>query len=153
MKSFSKSLCALLVPVLMFVLVCTAQASTESINVQAGADVVRTIDLGSEDKVTLKFSAVGDYPSTLHFWVKFSNGTTADYGEITGYEMSFTSGVSGKFTMHFDNFDSSSSRLVTLNYVVERYYFGVPGMLFILLAIAVFLVGIVAGYIVMGKYA
>jgi hypothetical protein len=153
MKSLGKSLCALLVPVLMIVLVCTVQATTESINVQAGADVVRTIDLASEDRVILKFSAVGDAPSTLHFWVKFANGTKVDYGEISGREMSFASGGSGQFTMHFDNLDSSSSKLVTLNYEVERYYFGIPGMLFILIAIAVFLVGIVAGYIVMGKYA
>ena len=153
MRFLGKSLCALIVSVLLIVLVCTVQAATESITLQAGAEVVRTIDLASEDRVTLKFSAVGDDPSTLRFWVKFADGTTADYGEISGREMQFVSGASGQFAMHFDNFESSSSKLVTLNYEVEHYYFGIPSMLFLLISIAVLLVGIAAGYIVMGKYA
>ncbi len=155
MKSPHRSLCALIVLALLICLAGTVQARTESFIVQAGAEEVQTTDLASEDRVTLKFSAVGDNPSTIHFWVTFADGTTTDYGEVPGREMSFTSEVSGQFTMHFDNSNSPTptSRLVTLNYDVEHYYFGIPGVLFILMAIAVLLVGIVAGYVVMGKYS
>jgi hypothetical protein len=55
--------------------------------------------------------------------------------------------------MHFDNRNSSSSKLVTLNYEVEHYYFGIPSVLFIVVAITVLLVCVVAGYIIMGKYS
>ena len=153
MKSPSGSLCALIVLALLIVLAGTVQAKTESINVQAGADVVRTVNLASEDRVSLKFSALGASSNALHFWVTFANGTTTDYGEIGEREMFFTSEVSGQFTMHFDNSNSSSSRLVTLNYEVEHYYFGMPNVLFIVVAITVLLVGVLAGYIIMGKYS
>jgi len=153
MKSPRRLLCVLIVLASLIVPAGTAQASTESLKVQAGTDVVRTIDLASEDRVTLKFSAIGDVSSELRFWVAFANGTTIDYGETSEREMFFVSEVSGQFILHFDNSNSSSSKLVTLNYEVEHYYFGIPSVLLLIVAITVLLAGVAAGYIIMGKYS
>ena len=131
----------------------TAQATTLSLNVQAGTEVVRTIDLVAGDHVLVKFSTVGDDPATTNFYVAFPNGTTTDYGEVGQREMYFVSETSGSFIMHFDNSDSPSSKLLTLNYEVEHYYFGMSSVLFIIVAIAVLLVCVVAGYLMMGKYS
>ena len=138
---------------LMLALAGTAQAKTESLNIQAGMEIAVPIDLRVEDHVMIEFSAVGEAPTTMHFWVTFADGKVADYGEVSQKELSFVSESSGQFVMHFDNSAYSSSKLVTLNYEVEHYFFGMPGLLFILVAIAVLLVGIVAGYIIMGKYS
>jgi len=149
----NRSSIALAVLTLMLALTGTAQATTLSLNVQAGTEVIRTIDLAAGDHILLKFSAVGDDPTALNFWGAFPNGTTIDYGEVSQREMSFVSEGSGQFVMHFDNRNSSSSKLVTLNYEVEHYYFGIPSVLFIVVAITVLLVCVVAGYIIMGKYS
>jgi hypothetical protein len=138
---------------LMLALAGTVQAATLSLNLQAGTEVVRAIDLAAGDHVLLKFSTVGDDPTAMHFWVAFPNGTTTDYGEVGQREMYFVSETSGSFIMHFDNSDSPSSKLLTLNYEVEHYYFGMSSVLFIIVAIAVLLVCVVAGYLMMGKYS
>ncbi len=149
----NKLLVALAVFILMLALAGTARATTLSINVQSGTDVVRTIDLATEDHVLLKCSALGDESDKMTFWATFPNGTTIDYGELGQIELAFVSGTSGPFEMHFDNSNSSSSKLVTLNYEVQHYYFGMSSVLFIIVAITVLLVCIVAGYLIMGKYS
>lgn len=153
MKSLTRPLLVLFVLSSLIALTAIAAATTESLNVQAGADVIRTIDVVTDDRVTVKFSAVGESPNTLHFWVQFANGTSVDFGEVGGRMLSFATDTSGQFIMHFDNSNSPSSKLVTLNYEVEHYYFGIPSVLFIIVAITVLLVGVVAGYIIMGKYS
>ena len=149
----NRLLVALAVLTLMLALAGTVQAATLSLNVQAGSEVVRAIDLANGDHVLLRFSTVGDDPTALNFWVAFPNGTTTDYGEVGQRELSFVSETSGPFMMHFDNSDSSSPKLVTLNYEVEHYYFGMSSVLFIIVAITVLLVCVVAGYLIMGKYS
>jgi hypothetical protein len=138
---------------LMLSLAGTAQATTLSFNVQAGTETVKTIKLAAGDHVLIKFSALGDETSTINFWVAFPNGTTTDYGRVSQRDMSLVSETSGQFAMHFDNSNSTTSKLVTLNYEVEHYYFGMPSVLFIVLAITVLLVCVVAGYLIMGKYS
>jgi hypothetical protein len=150
---FNKRIVALAVLTVVLALVGTAQATTLSLNVPAGKDSVQSIDISAEDRVLVKFSAVGDVPPTLNFWVIFPNGTTTNYGETSQREMLFVSETSGQFVMHFDNSNSSSQKLVTLNYEIEHYYFGIPSVLFIIVAITVLLVFVVAGYIIMGKYS
>ena len=149
----NRPLVALAVLTLILALAGTAQATTLSLNVQAGTDVIRTIDLSSEDHVLVKCSAIGDDSGRIDLWVIFPNGTTMDYGELGQREISFVSETSGQFVMHFDNSNSLSSQLVTLNYEVQHYYFGMSSVLFIIVAITVLLVCIVAGYVIMGKYS
>jgi hypothetical protein len=76
-----------------------------------------------------------------------------DYGVVTQTSINFISGIKGSLELHFDNSNSSDAKLVTLNYDIEHYIFGMPQMLFLLIAVALFLVCIAVGYIIMGKYS
>jgi hypothetical protein len=137
---------------LITILTCVVQATTESISVESGKENTRTIDLAAGDRSSVTFTVTGPAPSTVHFFMVLPNGTTSDYGEVSRCDIDFSTGVQGKCELHFDNGNSSGAQLVTLNYDVEHYIFGIPQMLFLLLAIAVLLLFVVAGYIVMGKY-
>ncbi len=134
-------------------LIGLATATTESLNVQAGKELVRTIDLAAEDRILTTFTVIGQTSDVLHFWIVFPNATPRDYGEISQCRISFTSEVEGEFELHFNNINSSSTQLVTLNYEVEHYYFGIPQVPFLMLVIILLLLAIVAGYVIMGKYA
>lgn len=143
----------LLVFALIISLAGLAQATTESLNVQAGKEFIKTIDLAAEDQIRITFTVLGSAPDTLHFWMFFPNATTRDYGEKSQSTISFTSDVQGLCELHFDNSNSSSTQLITLNYEIEHYIFGIPQIPFLIIVIAVLLLAIVVGYIIMGKYA
>ena len=89
----------------------------------------------------------------LHFLIVLPNATAMDYGEIGQCSTSFITNTKGGVELHFDNSNSSDSKLVTLNYEIEHYIFGIPQMIFLLIVIALLLVGITAGYLIMGKYS
>jgi hypothetical protein len=66
----NRSFVALAALTLMLSVAGTAQATTLSFNVQAGTEA-SIIDLAVGDHVLMKFSAVGDDPATMNFWVAF----------------------------------------------------------------------------------
>jgi hypothetical protein len=153
MKPFNRLVCLLAVFTILITTIAVVQAATESLNVQAGEDSVRKIDMATEDHVRIYFTVLSQSPSSFRFWIVFPNGTTKDYGESTSYNISFVSDVQGECELHFDNTNSTSNQLVTLNYEIEHYHFGIPEIPFLIIVIAVLLLCIVAGYIIMGKYS
>jgi hypothetical protein len=152
-KLFSRLVCSLMVFTLLITMTATVQATTESLNVQAGEDSVRKIGMSAEDHIRISFTVLSQSPSSFHFWMVFPNGTTRDYEESSSYNVSFVSGVQGECELHFDNTNSSSAQLVTLNYEIEHYYFGIPEIPFLIIVIGILLLCIVAGYVMMGKYS
>ena len=152
MKLPKRLLTLMMLFILMTILTSVAQAKTESINVEAGKEITLPIDLAAGDKGSITFTVVGPAPSTLHFFMVLPNGTTSDYGEVSHFAVDFFTDDKGECQLHFDNSNSLSAQLVTLNYDVEHYIFGIPQMLFLLLAIPVLLLFVAAGYILMGKY-
>jgi hypothetical protein len=153
MKPFNRLVCLLAVFIILITTIAVVQAATESLNVQAGEDSVRKIDMSTEDHIRISFTVLSQSPSSFRFWIVFTNGTTKDYGESTSYNISFVSDVQGECELHFDNTNSTSNQLVTLNYEIEHYHFGIPEIPFLIIVIAVLLLCIVAGYIIMGKYS
>ena len=137
---------------LIVILTGVAQAKTESINVEPGKEFTRTIDLAAGDRTSIIFTVLGPAPSKLHFYMVLPNGTTSDYEEVSQCATAFSTSSKGTCQLHFNNSASSDSQLLTLDYSVEHYIFGVPQMIFILGAIAVLLMFAVSGYIIMGKY-
>ena len=131
----------------------TARATAESINVDAGKELVYKIDLNSQDRVQLNFVTTGQASSHLCFSIVFPNSTVINLGEIDQYSARFTSNVKGTCELHFDNTNSSEATLIALDYEVEHYIFGLPEMIFVLVVIAVLLMVVVTGYIIMGKFA
>ena len=152
MRLLKTLLFILTVSCLMTVLIGSALASTESINVQPGKEITITRDLAAGDRSSITFTVTGPDPCTLHFYIIFSNGTTTDYGITGRCTMEFFADAKGECQLHFDNTDSQNAQMVTLNYEVEHYILGIPQMFFLLLAIAALLLVVVAGYIIMGKY-
>ncbi|HLC00906.1 MAG TPA: emp24/gp25L/p24 family protein [Candidatus Bathyarchaeia archaeon] len=152
MRHSRKPLCLLIILSLTLILTEVAQAKTESINVEPGKEVTRTINLASGDRITITFTVLGPDPSTIHFYMVLPNGTTSDHGEISQYTIAFFTDVKGECRLHFDNSNSSSAQLVTLNYEVEHDIFGIPQMFFLLISITVLLAFVAVGYMLMGKY-
>jgi hypothetical protein len=153
MKRFSKPFQVLFVVFLTICLVDVVNAATQSFNVDAGKETVQSIDLSAGDRLQLTFTTVGQTSSDLRFWVLFPNQTARDYGLTGQYSLGFSSEVNGACVLHFDNSNSSEPELVTLNYEIEHYIFGIPEMFLLVIAIALLLLFIVAGYIIMGKYS
>jgi hypothetical protein len=152
-KPFSRLVCFLMVFTLLITMTATVQAATESLNVQAGEDLIRELSLSTEDHIRISFTVLSQSPSSFHFWMVFPNGTTRNYEESSNYHISFVSDIQGKCELHFDNTNSSSAQLVTLNYEIEHYYFGLPEIPFLIIVIGILLLCIVAGYVIMGKYS
>jgi hypothetical protein len=152
-KPLTKTIALLVILTLTISLTSSAQATTESLNIQAGKETIRTIDLEAEDKTRITFTLVSHTSEDFHFWMIFPNSTTINCGETTQATISFTSEVKGVCELHFDNSNSSGNQLVTLNYEVEHFIFGLPQIPFLLIVVTFFLLCIIAGYIVMGKYS
>jgi hypothetical protein len=127
-------------------------ATTESLNIEAGKELVCKINVVSEDRVQLTFVTTGQASSNLSISIMFPNSTVINLGELDQYSTRFTSNVKGTCELHFDNTNSSENAFVALNYNVEHYILAVPEMIFVLVAIAVLLMVVVSGYIIMGKY-
>jgi hypothetical protein len=153
MKPLNRLIYPLLILTLLITMVTTAQAATESLNVKAGEDLVREICMSAEDHVRITFKVLSNEPASLRFWIVFPDGTTKDYDESPDYNINFVSDVQGTCELHFDNTNSTSAQLVTLNYEIEHFYFGIPEIPFLIVVVGVLLLCIVAGYIVMGKYS
>ena len=152
MRLLRKPLCLLIIFSLTIILTRVAEAKTESINVAPGKDLIRTIELVAGDRTSVTFTVLGTAPSTIHFYMILPNGTTSDHREISQFTSGFFTDVKGECQLHFDNSNSSDAQLVTLNYEVEHFIFGIPQMIFLLIAITVLLLCVAAGYMLIGKY-
>jgi hypothetical protein len=130
----------------------TVQATTESLNVKAGEELVRKISISAEDHIRITFTALSPSSGSMRFWIVFPNGTIGDDVKSSNYDISFVSAVQGECEMHFSNTDTLDAQLVTLNYEIEHYYFGIQEIPFLILMIVILLLCIVTGYIIMGKY-
>lgn len=149
-----RRLCCLLLIVCLFIgTIGIAFATTESLNVEAGKELVYKINVASQDRVQLTFETTGQASSNLCFSMIFPNSTIISPGEVSQYSTSFTSNAAGTCKLHFDNTNSSESAFIALNYNVEHYILGMPEMIFVLVTIGVLLMVIVTGYITMGKYS
>jgi len=119
--------------------------------VQGGKEETKTINLAVEDRVLIRFTVVGQSDSSLHFYITYPNGTEKDFGKIGDFHDSFVCDTEGECVLHFSNIGSTEDKLVTLNYEVQHYIFGIPQMLFLTIIIVVVCVAAVAVFILMGK--
>ena len=143
----------LIILALLAVFTGLGQAMTTNLAVKAGEEVTYPINLIDEDRVLIQFSAVGrEDSSTLHFWIVSPNNVTLrDFGEVGTASYSFVCDVEGEYTLHFVNNDSAVDKLVTLNYEIDHYIFGIPQMLFMVLIIVLACVGGVAAFVLLGR--
>lgn len=152
MANFGKSPAYfLIILAVLFALTGLAEATTTNFTVKHGEEVTYVINLAVEDRVLIKFTVVGQTAHILHFSMTFPNATVRDFGEVGDFRYSFICDVEGEYTLNFVNNDLTENKLVTLNYEVEHYIFGMPQMLFLTVIIVVLCVAAVATYILLGK--
>lgn len=135
---------------LLFMHIRLALATTESFTVHGGGEATRVLKLKVDDHVIITFSVTGG-DNAIHFYLAFPNGTILDFADIGYFRYSFVCDLEGDYVLRFSNIGSTSDNIVTLNYEVEHYIFGVPQMLFLTIVIAVVCVAMVAAFILMGK--
>lgn len=153
MISSGKFVALLFFSVLGFlILTQIASASTMNFTVNAGQEVTRTLNLAVEDRVFIHFSVVGGQSgNTLDFYITYPNATVKSYGTIGSLTHRFVCDKDGNCILHFSNTNYSENKLVSMDYEVQHYIFGIPQMLFLTIIIVVFCVGAVAVFILMGK--
>ncbi|MBS7632199.1 hypothetical protein KEJ15_01055 [Candidatus Bathyarchaeota archaeon] len=140
-----------LVILVISIFFCAASATTAQFVVHAGGEASRILNLAVDDHVLIDFSVIGQSVHTLRFYLACPNGTVIDFGETADFNYRFVCVDAGNYTMKFSNSDSVEDKLVTLNYEIEHYLFGLPQMLFLAVVVAVLCVAAVAVFILMGK--
>jgi hypothetical protein len=152
MANLRKACCASLVILALAVFfVGLGDATTASITLKPGEEVLQPVKLIAQDRVLIQFKVIGATSSLVHFSVTFPNATLKDYGEVSDYRTSFVCDLEGEYVLNFTNKDQTENKLVTLNYEIDHYIFGMPQMLFMVILIAVVSVVGVAVFIGLSK--
>ena len=121
-------------------------ATILSINMPAGEQVDQIIDLKVDDHVRIQFNVLGADNSYISFSLVYPNSTEINFGEVGLFSYDFIGDTKGEYKMCFVNNDLAEIKLVTLNYEVESYMFGLPQTQFLLVFIAVICVLMIAFY-------
>jgi hypothetical protein len=152
MANLRKACCAsLVILALTAFFVGLGDATTASITVKPGEEKLQPVKLMAEDRVLIQFKVIGTVSSLVHFSLTFPNATLKDYGEVSDYSTSFVCDLEGEYVLNFTNKDQTENKLVTLNYEIDHYIFGMPQMLFMVILIAVVSVVGVAVFIGLSK--
>jgi hypothetical protein len=142
----------LLIIMILGILVRYASATATQFTVLGGKERTVTVNLATEDHVLIRFTVVGQSENTIDFYLADPHeNVTAEFSKKGSVSYTFVCGEGGKYVMHFSNAFSSEDKLITLEYEIEHYLFGLPQMLFMVLVVAVICVAAVAVFILMGK--
>ena len=142
----------LLIITILGILVQYASATATQFTVHGGQEYTVTVNLATEDHVLIKFNVVGQTENTVDFSLADPHGNvTAEFIRKGDVSYTFVCGEGGDYVMHFSNVFSSEDKLITLEYEIEHYFFGMPQMLFMVLVVVVICVAAVAVFILMGK--
>lgn len=142
----------LLIILILGILVQYASATATQFTVHGGQEFTVTIDLTTEDHVLIKFGVIGQSDSTIDFrLVDPYENVAAEFSKKGDVSYTFVCTEGGDYVMHFSNVFSSEDKLITLEYEIEHYFFGLPQMLFMVLVVVVICVAAVAVFILMGK--
>jgi hypothetical protein len=141
---------------LLVFLPALAQATTGIITVQPEKEVTYPINLALEDRVLIQFKVVGgastgETSNTIRFSLVYPNATEKDFGETGDFSYSFVCDADGNYTLRFVNDHLTENKMVTLDYEIDHYIFGIPQMLFMVILIAVVCVGGVAAFIALSR--
>jgi hypothetical protein len=142
----------LFIVIVLVILVQLADATATSFTVPKGEEITRSISLVVEDRVLVKFTVVGQTASTLDFCITDPNGDVkVEYSNVGTVSCPFVCDEAGEYVLHFSNTDTSEDKLVTLDYEISHYIFGIPQILFLTIIIVLVSVAAVATFILMGK--
>ena len=144
-------------PLILFLIIISlvagnAKAETKQFTVNPESEVTIPLNLQEDDRVAIGFTVVGQSVNALNFSITDPNGNTViHYNKVGQKSLSLHATTPGIYILHFDNSDSPEEKMVTLNYDVQHYIFGIPQTLFYVLVIAVISVIGVAFFVLLGK--
>ena len=135
---------------MVLLLVPAARAVAQSFTVQAGQEETKTLSLVVEDHVQIRFAVAG---KTIDFYVTDPLGNRmVTLNAVGNANYAFICSHEGTYTLYFSNAGSAEDKLVTLDYEVTPYIFGMPQTLFLVLIACGLCVGAVAVFILMSKH-
>ncbi len=141
-----------LVAVALSITIQLGEATSINFSVPQGGEETRSLNLVVEDRVSIRFTVVGQTSHTLNFYVKDSDGETmAEFPETGSVDYRFTCVDPGEYTLRFENPDASETKFVTLNYEIQHYVFGMPQMLFLTIIVVLVCIGAVTMFVLMGR--
>jgi hypothetical protein len=154
MISIKKRLtCPLLATTIILLLIPTVKATAESFMVRAGQEETKPINPVNEDHVQIRFTVTGGTTNALDFYITDPNGNVMEtLSNTTSGDYAFVCSQEGEYQLHFSNIASADDKLVSLDYEIDHYIFGMPQMLFMTLIVAVICVAAVAVFILMSKH-
>jgi hypothetical protein len=142
----------LLIAMLFAVLTSNVSATTLQFTVPNGEETLKTLSLSADDHVVVEFTVVGQTSNVLDFYVTDPDGNVqAAFSGTGNVNYPFICNKTGDYVLHFDNTIWSDDKLVTLDYEIQHYIFGMPQMLFLTMIIVLICVAAVAVFILMGK--
>ena len=144
-------ICLVLITLTLPFLIQQVEATTSNFIVP-GAEIVRKpITLVVDDRVAIRYTAVGQSDNTFEFRIIDPEGNII-FRSRTGTDgYDFTCSEAGEYELYFINEDPSRDISITLNYEIQHYIFGMPQMLFMTMIIVAVCLGAVAVFTLMGK--
>jgi hypothetical protein len=144
---------SLLATTMVFLFVPMVRATAESFAVRAGQEEIRSISLAVDDHVQIRFTVTGQATSVLDFYITDPQGNIIENFGITGnVNYAFVCSLEGEYKLHFSNVVSGGDKLVSLDYEVQHYIFGMQQNLFLTLIVVGICVAAVAVFILMSKH-
>jgi hypothetical protein len=149
----NRLICPLFIVLVLSILVQLATATVTNFTVYGGEEAAKPLGLFVDDRVVIKFTVVGgESGSLLDFWIAYPNGTIkASFENVGSLSYSFVCSEEGEYHLHFSNLNSSEDKLVSMDYEVQHYLFGIPQMLFQVVIIVVVCMAAVAVFVLMRK--
>jgi hypothetical protein len=145
--------CSLLVAKIVLLLIPSVRAAAESFTVRARQEETKFLNLAVEDHVLIRFTVTGGTTSTLDFSITDPHGNVMETFDNTGnVNYAFVCSQEGEYKLNFSNIASAEDKLVSLDYEIEHYIFGMPQNLFLTFIIVGTCVAAVAAFILMSKH-
>lgn len=127
------------------------QSITQSINIKPESEFEQILNLELEDHVLIQIRILGVNSNNFSSNLFLPNGSVVEFGEEKLIDYSFICEIEGQYILKFFNNDPQNDKLITLNYEIQNYVFGMPKMLFLtLMIVGICLVGVVI-FVFMGK--
>lgn len=145
--------CSLLAATIVLLLIPAGRATAESFTVRAGQEEIKSLSLATDDHVQVKFTVTGQTMNLLDFYITDPKGNMlATFGTTGNVNYAFVCSQEGEYGLHFSNVASGEDKLVSLDYEVQHYVFGMEQMLFLTLIIVGICVAATAVFIIMSKH-
>ena len=144
-------ICLLFIILTLPFLIQQVEATTSNFIVPGGEEVRKSINLAVDDRVSVRYTAVGQSDNTFEFRIIDPEGSIM-FRSRTGTDgHNFICSEAGEYELYFINEDPNRDISVTLNYEIQHYIFGMPQMLFMTMIIVAVCLGAVAVFTLMGK--